>query len=179
MSGGELFGDRFWVDIVVETDEGDRGALHHSGSSLGSSFVAPSMEVSGQLVGDGHGDDEGRQGSAASHEEQEPGVHVTGFSAAPSTTTTTTSRRSGVSSCSIRSGSIDDEGLDLDLSDEDEAGDGDDDDDYEFDLLHPSEDSGSPAPSVGVSISTSASVVDHGDDNDNDDEDEYTFVDSE
>lgn len=51
-STGELFGDRFWVDIVVERDDGET-QLHHSGSSLGSSFVAPVMHASGKLAGGG------------------------------------------------------------------------------------------------------------------------------
>ena len=45
---GELFGDRFWVDIVVESDD---ALLRNSGSSLNSSFVAPSMHASGKLQG--------------------------------------------------------------------------------------------------------------------------------
>lgn len=45
---GELFGDRLWVSIVVESDD---AVLRNSGSSLNSSFVAPSMHASGKLQG--------------------------------------------------------------------------------------------------------------------------------
>ncbi|ORY88766.1 hypothetical protein BCR35DRAFT_288551 [Leucosporidium creatinivorum] len=45
---GELFGDRFWVEIFVESDD---ALLRNSGSSLNSSFVAPSMHASGKLQG--------------------------------------------------------------------------------------------------------------------------------
>ncbi|KAI5480357.1 zinc finger, ZZ-type protein [Pseudohyphozyma bogoriensis] len=41
---GVLFGDRFWVDITVESDE---EVLRQSGSSLSSSIVAPTMMVGG------------------------------------------------------------------------------------------------------------------------------------